>query len=418
MRRSCTERKNRMRHSLRIGRLFGIELLVDSSWVLIFVLVTWSLASLFTQWHPDWAPGTSFVVAIFAALAFFFSVLLHEIAHSLVARAYGVPVRDITLHMFGGVSNIEREPPTPGAEFLIAIVGPITSVVIGVALLIVGAVVSGRPYGNATEIDPTLLAERMGPVLTLLMWLGPINILVGVFNLIPGFPLDGGRVLRAILWRTTGDLGKATRWSAAVGQAVGFFFIALGALMVLGFRVPFFGRGFVGGIWLALIGLFLRNAAVAHWVGSRVHEALEGVRVRDLMRTRGAWVDASTSLRSLVDHWFSRSDIDAFPVFDQGQFVGAVTFADVRSVPPRDWDTRAVRDVVIPADRLPIASPDEPAYDALRKLSSTPLRQIPVVGDGRFQGLIDEQDIARFVDLANVRGGRPGRPAPPRPRHA
>src|SRR5438105_227358 len=176
-----------MRHAFRIGRIFGIELRVDSSWVLIFVLVTWSLSSLFASWHPDWAPWTSFAVAGVAALLFFASVLFHELAHSLVARGYGIPVRDITLHMFGGVSSIEREPDRPGAELFIAIVGPIASIGLGIAMLVATAVVTGITYEETGRTaDAADMVARMGPISTLLMWLGPVNITVGLFNLIPG----------------------------------------------------------------------------------------------------------------------------------------------------------------------------------------------------------------------------------------
>ena len=183
---------------MRIGRLFGIEIRVDPSWLFIFVLVGWSLTSLFGAWHPDWPFATSLVVAVTAALVFFASVLFHELAHSLVALAYGIPVRDITLHLFGGVSNIEKEPPTPGSELLMAIVGPIASIGLGVAMVVVSAILIDIRTPDAVESAEGIIAH-LGPLETLLVWLGPVNIIVGVFNMLPGFPLDGGRVLRAIV---------------------------------------------------------------------------------------------------------------------------------------------------------------------------------------------------------------------------
>ena len=178
--------------------------------------------------------------------------------------------------------------------------------------------------------------------------------------------------------------------------------------------MPFFGRGLVGGIWLALIGMFLRNAAVQHYVGSAVHDALEGVRSRDLMRTRGAWVEASTPLRVLVDGWFSKTDGDSFPVFDQGRFVGFVSIDGIRTVPVSEWDTRTARDIMVPVERLAVGSPDEPVYEALRRLGAADLRQLPIVENGALVGILNEQDIGRFVDLTAARRGRPA----PRPRHA
>lgn len=278
-----------MRKAIRIGRLFGIELRVDSSWLLIFSLVIWSLTSLFGGWHPDWPYATRVVVAIVAALAFFASVLFHELAHCLVARAYDIPVRDITLHMFGGVSNIEREPPTARSEFFMAVVGPIASIALGIALMFGGAMVAN--IGAPDVGTPAQLVSRMGPITTLVMWLGPVNVTVGVFNLIPGFPLDGGRILRAILWKATGSLPKATRWSTMVGRLVGWTFIVMGAFMALGYAVPFFGRGLGGGIWLALIGFFLRNAAVQHQAGHALAEELSGAHVSDRSALHGHRLD-------------------------------------------------------------------------------------------------------------------------------
>src|SRR5262249_12433427 len=207
----------------RIGRLFGIDLRVDWSWVFIFVLLTWNLVAVFSRWHPDWTPVEALVIAACASLLFFGCVLLHELAHSLVAMRYGVQVRSITLFLFGGVSNIEQEPPSAKAEFLIAIVGPITSIALGILALVLASLAMTTSMTNAGDAIDAF--ARLGPVATLLAWLGPINVTIGIFNLIPGFPLDGGRVLRSIFWAASGDLRRSTRWASAVGQAIGWFFI-------------------------------------------------------------------------------------------------------------------------------------------------------------------------------------------------
>lgn len=387
---------------MRIGRLFGIEILVDSSWILIFVLIAWSLTSLFGMWHPDWQGWTSFLVALGAAVLFFLSVLAHELAHSLVARAYGLPVRDITLHMFGGVSSIEREPERPGAELLIAIVGPITSVVLGIAMIIATAIVTGVAFEQGGEVaEPAQLAVQMGPLATLLAWLGPVNVMVGLFNLIPGFPLDGGRILRSILWKATGDVGKATRAAAAVGQIVGWAFVALGFSMALGLSLPFFGRGLIGGIWLALIGLFLRNAAVQYYAAEDAKELLDGVRVQELMRVRGPWVGSDVTLRALVDHWFARSQDEGFPVFDEGRFVGFVTADDVRAAVRRpDAEELLVRDVMTDVSKLPVVAPDTPVFEAMRRFASSDRRVLPVLVNQTLMGVLDARDVARYVELA------------------
>jgi Zn-dependent protease/CBS domain-containing protein len=403
-----------MRQSFRLGRLFGIELRVDSSWLLIFVLVSWSLSSLFASWHPEWSRMTSMAVAIAASLTFFGSVVFHELAHSLVARLYGLSVRNITLHLFGGVSNIEREPPTPGAEFVIAVVGPIASVVLGVGMLALGAFVTGFSSSEVAAEDAAAAIAAMGPVTTALMWLGPINILVGIFNLVPGFPLDGGRILRSILWKATGDLRRATLWASNIGQLVGLTFIITGIFMVFGFRVPFFGSGF-GGLWLALIGLFLRNAAAQHQAGAAVQDALAGITVRDLMRTQGTWLPADLRVRSMVEGWLLRSDEAAFPVFDAGAFVGLVSVDDLRRVPASDWDARSVAEVMTPRDRLTVIGPEEEAFESLRKLGTAGTKQLPVVENDLLVGMLFERDIARWLELQSTPPGAAGRQ---RPRHA
>jgi Zn-dependent protease/predicted transcriptional regulator len=386
-------------HAFRIGRLFGIELRVDPSWLFIFVLVGWSLTSLFASWHPDWALATSLVVALTAALVFFASVLFHELAHCLVARAYGIPVRDITLHLFGGVSNIEKEPPTPAAEFLMAVVGPIASVGLGLLMIMIGAIIIDL---RAPDVESAAAAvSRLGPVTTLLVWLGPVNVMVGIFNLIPGFPLDGGRMLRAAIWKATGSLQRSTRAASAVGQALGWLFVALGVVMALGYRVPFFGQGLTSGLWLAMIGLFLRNAAVAHVRGAAIEEALLGVRTMDLMRTTGPVVHADMRVRDLVEGWFMRFDVSAYPVLDRdGAFVGLVSLEDLRKIRTEEWSRRTIGEVMTPRDRLVVGSPVEDLTSALRKLGTTEVRQLPVLDDnGVLVGMLYERDVMRWLEL-------------------
>lgn len=404
-----------MGRGIRIGRVFGIDLRIDPSWLLIFMLLVWSLSSTFAAWHPEWTGWTSLTVASIAALLFFGSVLFHELAHSLAAKAYGLPVRDITLFMFGGVSNIEREPPSPGAELAIAIVGPLASFALGIAaILIVGLSIAWN--GAVTSADDAAVAvTHLGPLATLLLWLGPVNVAVGLFNLIPGFPLDGGRVLRAVIWKVTGDGFKATRIAGGIGQAVGLGFIAAGIAMALGVHLPLFGTGLVSGLWLALIGMFLRGAAVQSQAGAAIREALGGVRVGDLMRGQYVWVDARLPLRTLVEGWFLRRDERAFPVFDDERFVGLVCLDDVRRVDASAWDEMRVLDVMTPAVRLVAADPDEPLVDAMGKLASGNVGQLPVVREGQLVGVLVERDVARWLELEST---TPSNPQRPRERHA
>src|SRR5690606_12300824 len=249
-----------MNSGFRIGKLFGININIDWSWLLIFALMTWNLAAVFGTAHPDWGLSLRWGMGALATVLLFASVLAHEIAHSLTARAFGIPVRSITLFLFGGVSNIERDPESPMSEFLIAVVGPVTSLVLGAVLLILG----GTTFGtlNTTLSDPVAIVAQMSPVTTLLLWLGAINIILGLFNLIPGFPLDGGRVLRSIFWAITDNTRSATRLASYVGRLIAWAFILAGIAMIFGVRIPFFGTGFINGLWLVFIGWFLNNASV------------------------------------------------------------------------------------------------------------------------------------------------------------
>jgi Zn-dependent protease len=394
-----------MRNAFRIGRIGGIEIRIDSSWFFIFVIVTWSLASTFAAWHPDWTTATTLLTALAAALAFFASVLLHELAHSAVARAFGLPVQSITLHLFGGVSNIEREPPSPSSELLIAFVGPLTSIALGVAMMTAGSVVAS--YQLQDVLDPIDKARAMGPLATLLLWAGPVNVMLGLFNLLPGLPLDGGRVLRALLWKTSGDVRSATRASAMVGQLLGWALVIAGAFMFVGLRVPLFGTGAGSGLWLVLLGWFLRGAAIASFRSSIVEELVDGVRVDDLMRRSGPWLPQSARIATYADTILWRGEDQAYPVLDaDGHLVGLVSPTDVQAIPPQEFPSRSVASVMTPLESLAIATPGMMLLDALRTLQRTDARQLPVVRpDGVLDGMLYERDIMRWLEFAT----------PPRP---
>jgi Zn-dependent protease len=246
-------------NGFRLGKWFGIDVDVDWSWVFIFVYMTWNLAAAFSGWHPDWPLPESLGVAAVASVLFFLCILLHELAHSLVAVRLGLRVRSITLFLFGGVSNIEREPRSAGAEFLMAIVGPLTSIGLGAIFLILAAATASRSSGAAADV--TRVIAGLGPVGTLLAWLGPVNLGLGIFNLVPAFPLDGGRVFRSILWGVSRDLRFATVVASGVGQAIAWVFIIAGMAMVFGTRFPWLGGGASSGLWLVIVGWFLHSAA-------------------------------------------------------------------------------------------------------------------------------------------------------------
>ena len=390
-----------MKSGFGIGRLLGIDIRIDWSWLLIFFLVTWNLGTVFNQLHGNWSPTLAWLTGLVASLLFFASVLAHEMAHSLVARARGVPVRSITLFLFGGVSDIQREPPDPLSEFLITIVGPVTSFVLGVILLLLGG--TGIPPLNDVGATENVV-RQLNPLTTLLMWLGAINIILALFNMIPGFPLDGGRILRSILWAVTDNLRQATRWASWVGQGVAWLFILGGIAMVFGARIPLFGEGFINGLWLMFIGWFLNSAATQSYQRIVVQDVLENVKVSRIMRRDPPTVTASATLSRLVDDYVMQTDDYAFPVLDEeGRFVGLVTLEDVRSASRDVWGEKAVRDVMTPLDQLITVGPDEDAADALEKLTGRDVRQLPVVREaGELAGLFRRQDIVKWLQLHSV----------------
>lgn len=392
----------------RLGRLFGVEIVADVSLLVIFALVTFNLgAGLFPRWRPDWSLAMTWSVALAAALTFFSSVLLHELSHALTARAFGIDVRRITLFLFGGMAHMEREADSPKAELFVALVGPLTSAVLGVLALWLGLDWAGPAVAEAmgTE-DMAALANALrdvGPVPILLLWLGPINIMLALFNLIPGFPLDGGRVLRSILWATTKDLAKATRWSAAAGQAVALALIAWGLFNL-------FQGAFVSGLWLILIGWFLNNSAKTSYEQLMLRQELEAVPLEKVMRTRLQRVEPTLTLDRFVHDWVMRGEQQAFPVEAQGRVLGIVRLADVRQLPASEWHAATVAEVMKPIAELPALPPNARAEQALDELARRDVEQLPVVDHDHIVGLVSRGDLVRWLAL---RSGIGSRAAPP-----
>ncbi len=386
-----------LRGGLRLGRILGIEVHLDWSWVLIFLLVTWNLAAvIFPALHPEWSTGMVWTTAFVAAVMFFGSVLAHELAHSVVAQARGLPVSRITLFLFGGVSNIEREPASPSTEFLMAIVGPLTSLFLGLAFLsLAGAsiFVAGRSGAGLGWL------RSAGPIATLFLWLGPVNIVLALFNMVPGYPLDGGRVLRSIFWAASRNQRAATRWASWIGQGIAWLFIVAGMAMVVGVRFPLLGRGIVGGLWLVLIGWFLNTAAAAGYRQVLVEEILAGVPVSSLMRADAPSVPPGLSVQSLVyDHLVSSGE-RSIAVVEEGCLVGIVSLHDVQKLEKGAWETTRVEEVMTPAEELATATPREEVAQALLDLTGRDVRQIPVVQEGRLVGMLRRGDIYKWLSL-------------------
>ena len=334
-------------------------------------------------------------LAISAALLFFASILMHELAHALAARMMKVPVRNITLFMFGGISNIQKEPRSPFGEFVITIVGPITSIILGGFFLFLG--IGSFTFGNLAMMDSVSALSQVGPLATMLIWLGSINILIAFFNLIPGFPLDGGRIVRSTLWAVTGDLRKATRWASWMGQAVAWILIFAGISMIFGVYIPILGAGLLNGIWIMFIGWFLQNAAIQSYRKIVVDDILEDVPVSKMMYTDVPVVGAEASVQALIDNHLMKTDHRAFIVIDGENMVGLVTIDDVLKVDTGARAQTSIRSVMTPSKKLVVVAPEEEASEALNRLQSEDIRQLPVVTGDRIIGLLRRKDIVRWL---------------------
>ncbi|MBM4121028.1 MAG: CBS domain-containing protein [Nitrospira sp.] len=372
----------------QIGRIVGIPITVHVSWFVVFGFVTWSLA---TGYLPDMLPGLPapryWLMAAVAALLLFGSVLLHEIGHSLVARRYRIPIGQITLFVFGGVAQMHREPPGPRAEFLIAIAGPIVSFLLGGLLL-----------GLATT-------ARMGQGLVALgILLGSVNIQLGLFNLIPGFPLDGGRVLRAGLWAWSGDFHRATRQAALAGQGFGIVLGVVGTILLAGAAtgaIP--GPLTANGGWIVLIGAFLFAAARGSRRQAALLASLAKVSVEDLMVRNVVTIPPDLTVEEAVARYFLPHGFEGFPVGEAGRFLGMVTIHDVQAVPQSQWPWRSVRDVMEPRNDDTEVAPSTSAVTVLEQMLREGRGRLAVVQDGLLVGLVTRSGIGRFLQLRGVR---------------
>ncbi len=383
-------------NGFRIGRLFGIDIHVDWSWMLIFALVSWSLSATFGQIHPGWSPGMRWGMAMLAAILFFASVLAHELAHSLAALARGVPVHSITLFLFGGVSNIQKEPTSPAEELVITIVGPLTSLFIGAVFLVIGA---GGYSLNETMLTASSLLSRLQPLNTILAWLGSVNIVVGFFNLIPAFPLDGGRIVRSLLWAVSGDVRGSTRWASLLGQGIGWAMIFGGMAMLFGVSLPFFGSGAFNGVWLIFIGWFLNNAASAGYKHVLVQDMLVDVPVRNVMQTQIPVVSSDLSVNELMNRQLTQPEEQTMLVAEGQDVVGMVAMNDVEKSSKQIGKSVPVSEIMTPVSDLEYVTPDQDMAEAFDHLQRLDLRQIPVVLNHRIVGLLRRKDILRWLQF-------------------
>lgn len=367
-----------MESQIKLGRLFGIEIGLHYSWFLIALLISLSLAGHFRATQPQWGTEVIWVSAIVTALVFFSTLVLHELSHALTARSRGLPVGAVTLFALGGVSRIERDPESPATEFLVGIVGPVTSAVVGLGCL-----------GLAVALGWAPGAAPARPVHAVLVWLGYINFGLAVFNMVPGYPLDGGRVLRALAWWATGDPGRATRVAARGGQAVAFAFIVLGL-------VRFFFGGGLGGLWIAFIGWFLLSAAAESYGRVEVTERLRGLRVADVMQRDCARVEGEAKVQQVVDDLL-RTGRRCFVVVEGTAVVGLLTAHEVKAVPRSRWEEVAVAEAMRPLAQLRVVTPESTVADALDTMAREDVHQLPVIVDGRLEGVISRGDVVRVL---------------------
>jgi Zn-dependent protease/predicted transcriptional regulator len=374
-----------LRTNIRLFRAFGIPIEINISWFIVFALVSWSLVSVyFPSNYPDLSVTAHWVMGLVAALLLFSSVVLHEIGHSYVAKTHGVPIKRITLFLFGGVSQLSKEASDPITEIKIAIAGPGVSYAL---MLVFFLTYFAASRGNTPQ--------GIAPVLKYLAY---VNGLLGTFNLIPGFPLDGGRLLRAIIWKFSGDLRRSTYIASKVGGFVGLAFIALGFLSV------FIGR-FIFGLWMVLIGFFLRQAAEASYVHVVINSALAGVKVGDVMKPEVITVTEHLTIHDLVDSYFFRYHYDCFPVVSEGALRGLVTLDDLRNLPREKWRETYVRDVMQTDPTSLSVTTDDEVAQVLKRMVRDRCGKLPVVQGDKVIGIITRRDIMEalrvFSDLSH-----------------
>jgi Zn-dependent protease/CBS domain-containing protein len=367
-----------MEASIRLGNIRGIPVGLHYSWFIVFGLLTYFLSmpgGFLQEFFPGWETTTYWIVAALSSLLLFTSVLLHELGHAITAQRRGIPVRSITLFIFGGVASLSEDSENARDEFAIAIMGPVVSVAI--------AIFSGVMYLLVRPFQ-----EQLGAIF---LYLAVVNTVLVLFNMIPGFPLDGGRVFRAALWGWTGSVEKATRYASMTGVMIGYAFIILGIFTV--FVVLFTG------IWLILIGWFLQNAADQAYKQMQVRRTFEGVQVRQLMEPNPVTISAYATIEELVDRYMLGRNLRGLPVVDESVLAGIITLNDIKDAPREEWGRYRVLDRMTPREKLVTAEPDTDLEEVLQVMSAHDFHQIPVLENGMVVGLLTRGQIIRFLQL-------------------
>jgi Zn-dependent protease/CBS domain-containing protein len=363
-----------MRGNISLGRVFGIPLRLHYTWFIIFALVTYSLV-LYTADQP-YPIGQRIILGILTSLLFFASIITHELAHSILAIRNNITVKEITLFVFGGVSQITKEATHPRAELLIAIVGPLTSLAL-----------AGIFYG----LHLLLAGTQQILAASLMWWLAWINVFLAVFNLIPGFPLDGGRIFRALVWQRTHDYQRATRIATKVGQGIAYAFIAGGIAFLLFFQF------WLNGLWLIFIGWFLNNAARASYQQVLLRDALIGITVRQVTDYSCPLIPPDLNLMELVQQYILPTGRNCFLISWGAELEGMVTLQQIKKVPRTSWAITSVQDIMTPASKLKVAYADQDILSVLQEMNGESANHIPVMETGKVIGIINREDIARFL---------------------
>lgn len=376
-----------MNTSFRLGKVFGVEIGVHWSWIFIFFIVTWSFAAgVFEEFYPEWSTEQKWVGGALVSAVFFLSVLLHELSHAIVSNRNGLPVETITLFVFGGVANLSKEPDNAKLEFKIAVVGPLTSLALGALFAALWAILYNINDGVAGICANLAL----------------INASLAVFNMLPGFPLDGGRVFRSIVWSRNRNRLRATKTASVVGEWIAYGVMAIGIIETL-----FVG---LGGLWLLLIGFFLKNAAGASYEQLLLETTLSGVHARDVMKKDFISVEPDVNIEELVHDYVLRRNARCFAVIAAGEFAGLVTLTDIRNLERDEWPTTSVYRAMTPRSRLHTVVPDEDMTAVLQLMAHHDVNQIPVVWGREIVGMLERGDVMRFIKLRSDLGERATRP--------
>jgi Zn-dependent protease/predicted transcriptional regulator len=367
----------------RLGSIFGFEIRIDYSWFIIFFLILWTFGfGVFPAMYPDQGAGTYMAMAAVGTLLFFGSLLGHELSHSLLARRKGVPVSGITLFVFGGMAHARMEFEKPADEFQIAGIGPVSSLVFAGLFYLIAWTGGAAGWSIA--------------VVGVASYLAFVNLILAVFNLFPGFPLDGGRLFRAAVWKYTGDLRKATRWATAGGKLLGYLLIVLGLL-------NFFAGNLIGGLWSVFIGWFVRGAAEASYLQLLLRQSLEGVHAAEAMTPNPYTVPADISLERFVEEHVFQGRHQAYPVIENGGPVGIITLGRVKQVPRDQWPLRQVSEAMAPVEAGTLVGPDEGMETVLDRLGESATGRVLVTQNGDLLGIITRGDLARWLERLQMR---------------